>query len=58
MEAVEVERLGYVGVFAYLGWLAWTCPCDPIFKCHKTEVAVLLAITTVYAGWRLFPTTQ
>jgi len=37
-----IEKLIFSGVFARLTYLAITCPCDPLFKCHSSEVVLLV----------------
>lgn len=53
-----IEVLRAVGVAAYLfgAYITYTCPCDPLWKCHAVEMNLLngglflLVATTSMAG--------
>jgi hypothetical protein len=43
-----VVRVINVNVFAYLAYLAWTCPCSFIFECHLAQYwGLMIGITAL-----------
>lgn len=51
---VNTEKFVFGVAYARLFWLAVTCPCDPLFKCHDWEVSILAAATSAWILWRQF----
>ncbi len=48
----NLERLAMVTLFGGAAWVAWQCPCDPIFLCHRGLIVKLLVGALLWIGVR------
>lgn len=43
----EITRYTLVALSAYLGVLAWRCPCASIYSCHRPQALAAIAALAV-----------
>lgn len=47
----ELVRWTTVGLSAYIGALAFVCPCKTIFGCHQKSASAAVAVLAALTVW-------